>query len=86
MSDDRLTDLPEPDGVRGSGEPWWYEGIRSASVTPTAPWNRDDEEVPTVTLVNVQDGNWGVAEARRLALAVLAACVYVERTDQTGDW
>lgn len=86
MSDDQMVHLPEPDGVRGGGEPWWHEGIKGASVTPTAPWNRDNGEVPTLDLVNVPVRGWTLPEARRFALAILAAADYAERTDKTGGW
>lgn len=81
MSVERIVHLPEPDGVRGGGEPWWHEGIRGASITPTAPWNRDDEDVPTLDLVNVQASGWTLPEARRFALAILAAADYAEQAD-----
>lgn len=79
MTAERVVYLPDPDGVRGGGEPWWHEGIKGASVTPTAPWNRDDEDVPTVDLVNVPvGGGWTAPEALRFALAILAAADHAE--------
>lgn len=84
MSTEQVVHLPEPDGVRGGGEPWWHEGIKGASATPTAPWNRDEEDVPTLDLVNVPVSGWTVPEARRFALAILAAADYAEHADTEG--
>lgn len=77
---------PEPDGHRGGGEPFWNAGMNGAVMSPVAPFNRDDPQVPVVELVKVETGMWTLPEARSLALAILAAADYAEQADNNDSW
>lgn len=78
--------LPDPNAVRGNGEPLWRvlpaghgDSVNlTASVAPTSPTDEHDEDTRTVTLV-VSTGQWPLGQARRLAAAILAAAEHQER-------
>lgn len=68
--------LPDPDGMRGSGAPWWRVGTPESSaygsVSPIEGYNLADPEVPCLS-IGVHSGQWPLDEARALAAAILAA-------------
>ncbi|MFR9773126.1 hypothetical protein [Nocardia sp. SC052] len=80
--------LPAPTSWRSSGEPSWEINAdwrdTKASITPTAPINRDDSDIPTVGIyLHDEVSKWTHPEARALALAILAATEW-KGEDDTG--
>lgn len=84
--------LPAPTGWRGSGMPAWdierthnsrYSRTKPdpGYITPVPSYNRSsqftDETVPTLDL-EIPEGEWTIPDARRLALAILAASYWKE--------
>ncbi|WP_280413175.1 hypothetical protein [Nocardia asiatica] len=79
-------ELPAPTSWRGSGEPSWEVHAdwrdTTASISPTAPINRDDADIPTIGIY-LRDGvsKWTYPEARALALSILAATEWKQEDD-----
>ncbi len=84
LSTEITVQLPTADTTRGSGMPGWRmtsPAGTTVAVSPTEVYNRNDEDVPSVTIVGVHTGEWTLPDARRLALSILAAVRWVERDE-----
>jgi len=73
-----VLELPEPNAMRGSVEPAWRipnrYPIRSfgSTVNPTKPYNRNESDVPSLT-IGLSAHEWLLPEALELAAAIVAA-------------
>ncbi len=73
-----ILDLPEPNGMRGSGSPaWWITNpytYRAAPtvVNPTESYNRNDDEVLSL-YIGLGADEWPLSDALVLAMSILAA-------------
>lgn len=76
--------LPDPDGTRGSGDPFWSVA-NNGTVSTVPTYNRKrptEDDCVSVFWPTERCPNWTVAEGQALAAAILAACAAAEAEGQ----